>query len=71
MRPMPRKARRRLFGPSLRERCPMGPPYVILVLDEETAEALTYGVANSRAVVEAFRALEAVKSLPLPKDYPA
>ncbi len=55
----------------LKARCPLGPPYCVLVLDQETVEALTLGVVNSRAMVEACEALAAVQPLPLPKDYPA
>jgi hypothetical protein len=55
----------------LKARCPHGPPFCILILDEETVEALTLGVVNSRASVEAHKALAAVQPLPLPKDYPA
>ncbi len=55
----------------LKVRCPLGPPYCLLVLDPETVEALTLGVVTSRAQVEASRALAAVQPLSLPKDYPA
>lgn len=55
----------------LRARCPLGPPYAILILDHESVEALTHGAVNSRTMVEAFKALEALQPLPLPKDYPA
>lgn len=55
----------------LKARCPLGPPYLVLVLDQESVEALTLGVINSRVSVEACRALAAVQPLPLPKDYPA
>lgn len=55
----------------LKARCPFGPPYLVLVLDQESVEALTLGSVNSRVHVEACRALAAVQPVPLPKDYPA
>lgn len=42
----------------------------MLVLDQQSVEALTLGVVNSRVSVEASRVLAAVQPLPLPKDYP-
>lgn len=54
----------------LRAKSPLGPPYVVLVLDLESAEALTYGAVNSRAMVAACQAVAACAPLPLPKDYP-
>ena len=32
----------------LKARCPLGPPYLVLVLDQESVEALTLGSVNSR-----------------------
>ena len=55
----------------LRARCPTGPPYLVLVLDRESVEALTLGGVNSRVHVEACRVLGAIQPLPLPKDYSA
>lgn len=68
---MPRKpVKSKRVALNLKARCPLGPPYYLLVLDQASCEALALGSVNSRAQVEASRVFEAMQPLPLPADWP-
>lgn len=47
----------------LQVRVPDGPPYLVLILDTETVQAIRLGVVTSRAFVEADRVLRASQPL--------
>lgn len=52
---------------NLKARCPLGPPYFMLVLDEASVRLLAAGAVNARCEVEAHRVLTEWEAASLPQ----